>query len=75
MSINHTSFESGYICAVAQILRLHGDVTMAKDVLQGVGPAKVNWNEVAPEDRFVLEKFGLAPPSPTSDATVDASHE
>ena len=52
------TFQDGYICAVAEIIRTHDLPTVAKDVLKGLG--KVDWSKIEPEDRELLQKHGLA---------------
>lgn len=52
-----SSFQDGYICAVANIIRTHDEPTIAKNVLKEFG--KVNWSKVEPEDRALLQKHGL----------------
>lgn len=37
-----SAFMQGYVCAVAEIIRLHDEPTVAKDVLRGIG--NVNWD-------------------------------
>lgn len=55
-----TTFNQGYVCAVANIVKMHGEDTIAKDVLRGAG--NIDWSEIDPYDREILEKVGLAPP-------------
>jgi hypothetical protein len=56
------TFEQGYVCAVAQIVQLHGETTIAKDVLAAAG--KIDWSQVDGYDSEILQKAGLAPPQP-----------
>jgi hypothetical protein len=42
---------------VAEIIRSHGESTIARDVLKCAG--KINWSEIEPFDRDVLQKAGL----------------
>ena len=50
-------FNQGYICAVANILRMHDYPQVAKDVLEGAGV--VDWSEIDEGDKAVLRKAGL----------------
>lgn len=53
------AFVQGYVCAVANLIMLHDEPTIAKDVLNPVTP--VNWKIIDEYDRDVLAKVGLAP--------------
>jgi len=46
-------FERGYVCAVAEIIRTHGEDVVAKDVLRGILP--VNWRNIDEYDREALK--------------------
>jgi hypothetical protein len=54
-----TAFVRGYVCAVANLIMLHDQPTMAKDVLRPMTP--INWKLIDEYDRNVLAKAGLAP--------------
>lgn len=54
-------FTDGYVCAVANIIRTHGETTIAKDVLGGCEPTKRQWCSIEPYDRDLLAEHGLAP--------------
>lgn len=47
----------GYFCAVANILRTHGDDVIAKDAARGGGIPSID--EVCPEDLEILVKHGV----------------
>jgi hypothetical protein len=47
-------FERGYVCAVAEIIRTHGEDVVAKDVLRGVLP--INWKKIDKYDRDALKE-------------------
>lgn len=51
------TFQDGYICAVANIIRTHDQPVIAKDVLKGLG--KVDWSKVEPEDHAIFKEYGL----------------
>jgi hypothetical protein len=55
-----TTFNQGYVCAVANIVKMHGEDSIARDVLRGAG--RIDWSEIDQYDREILEKVGLAPP-------------
>ena len=46
-------FERGYVCAVAEIIRTHGEDVVAKDVLRAVLP--INWTKIDEYDRNALK--------------------
>ncbi len=65
MKLNRRSKESlgfvqGYCCAVAEILRQHGEDVVAKDVFRGIG--KVNRQDIDDYDYQELVKWGLIAP-------------
>lgn len=45
-------FDRGYCCAVANILRTHGDTVIARDVLRANEPG--DWNDVDVSDRDII---------------------
>lgn len=51
------TFEQGYVCAVATMLRQHGETVYARDLLQCIEP--VNWKKIPPCDREIIEQCGL----------------
>ena len=51
------AFTQGYICAVASLVKMHGEDTMAKDLLGGIG--KVDWKNIDEYDRNILREAGL----------------
>lgn len=51
------TFVQGYVCAVAEIIRTHGEPTIARDVLKGVG--KVDWRTIDEFDRETLRRAGI----------------
>jgi hypothetical protein len=52
------TFEQGYVCAVATLLRQHGEETMAKDLLGCIAP---DWASIDAYDKEILSKHGLLP--------------
>lgn len=56
-SKEHCEFERGYICAVAEIIRMHDEPVIAKDVLRGIG--RVDWSLIDEYDRTTLRGAGL----------------
>lgn len=54
-----TQFDHGYICACADIIRTHGEPTIARDVLKGVAPANLDWSKANDLDVKVLFEAGL----------------
>jgi hypothetical protein len=54
------SFEQGYVCAVATLLRQHGASVYAKEMLRCIG--KWDWSRIDPYDLEALEEHGLLPP-------------
>ena len=54
-----SQFTRGYVCAVAEIIRSHGEDIIAGDVLIAAG--LVDWSKIDAADREVLAKAGLAP--------------
>jgi len=52
------TFEQGYICAVATLLRQHGEETIAKDLLCCVAP---DWSTIDDYDKEILQSHGLLP--------------
>lgn len=55
------TFEQGYVCAVATLLRQHGETTIAKDVM-GCMP-NVDWSKIDPFDKEAFAEYGLLPNS------------
>lgn len=51
------AFEAGYVCAVANILNLHGEEVIARDVLRGNTPD--DWRHINREDIETLVEHGL----------------
>lgn len=49
----------GYVCAVANMLNQHGCDTIAKDCLNSIGPATVDWSMINPCDVETLKKYDL----------------
>ena len=45
-------FDRGYVCAVANILRTHGDTVIARDVLRANEPG--DWNNVDIADKDII---------------------
>jgi hypothetical protein len=52
------TFEQGYICAVANLLRAHDQPTMAADLIKGMD---VDWSKIDPYDRDEIKRYGLLP--------------
>jgi len=52
-------FNQGYICAVATLLSLHDEPTIAKDVLNEIN---VDWTKIDEYDKNIISKFGLKKP-------------
>ena len=52
------TFEQGYVCAVATLLRQHGEETMAKDLLGCIAP---DWASIDACDKEILALHGLLP--------------
>jgi hypothetical protein len=52
------TFEQGYVCAVATLLRQHGEETMAKDLLGCIAP---DWASMDAYDKEILALHGLLP--------------
>ena len=52
------TFTQGYVCAVAELVRLFDQPTMAEELLKAVG--KVDWNTIDDFDYRPLHKAGLA---------------
>ena len=50
-------FRDGYFCAVANILRTHGEDVVARDVLRGFGAVDIE--NLNPDDFEVLKQYGL----------------
>lgn len=61
MIVNHQplTFEQGYICAVANLLRDFGDTTMARSLLEGM--PNVDWTKIDPYDLDEIKRHGLLP--------------
>jgi hypothetical protein len=57
-------FDRGYCCAVANILRTHGDTVIARDVLRANEPG--DWNDIDTSDRDIIEKSGLNSNTPNT---------
>ena len=53
------TFEQGYICAVATLLRQHGETVYAKDLLACM--CNVDWSKIDKYDIEALDQFGLYP--------------
>ena len=51
------AFDNGYICAVANLIRMHDEPTMARDMLRANMPS--DWRKIAPEDKKVLREAGF----------------
>ena len=52
-------YEEGYICAVANILRLHDETVIARYVLNQISPNSFNFSEIADKDREIIIKSGI----------------
>jgi hypothetical protein len=52
------AFVQGYVCAVAEIVRLHGQETVARDVLKGLGKG-VDWSGIDECDIETLRDASL----------------
>jgi len=52
-----TDFDRGFICAVACILRLHGERQIAKDVLLNAG--NIDWATISEFDLEPIQAAGL----------------
>lgn len=50
-------FDRGYCCAVANIVRTHGDTVIARDVLRANEPG--DWNDIDASDRDIIEQSGI----------------
>jgi hypothetical protein len=65
------TFEQGYVCAVANLLRDHGAVTEARDLLGGM--PDIDWPTIDPYDRDQIKRHGLFPNTPTRGAKISPS--
>ena len=54
-----TSFERGYICAVANLVKAHDAIVEAKELLNALGP--IDWRQVEPYEHRILRERGLIP--------------
>lgn len=61
MDDSELTFEQGYVCAVATLIRQHGAATMARD-LMGCMP-NVDWSKIDPTDREVMDQHGFIRPA------------
>ena len=52
-------FDRGYVCAVANLISMHGADVMAADVLRA--NVTCNWKNIDAYDRKILRKAGLIP--------------
>jgi hypothetical protein len=52
------TFDQGYICAVATLLRQHGAESMAEELLRCVSP---DWSTIDDYDKEALAEHGLLP--------------
>ena len=66
------TFDQGYVCAVATLLRNHADTTAAKELLACVNP---DWSEIDEYDREIITKFGLCPNVPDQQRGENHSKE
>ena len=55
--MSRLTFEQGYVCAVAELVRTHNQPTIASDVLRALG--KIDWSKIDDFDRKPLEDVGL----------------
>lgn len=60
------TFEQGYICAVANLLRDHGARCYARDLLRSV--PNTDWSAIDPYDRSEIKRHGLLPNPQVTDA-------
>ncbi len=51
------TFEQGYVCAVATLLRMHGSEVEAKELLACMG--SIDWKSIDEYDREIIKKHGL----------------
>lgn len=49
----------GYVCAVAKIVLMHGEDTIAKDVLREGG--RIDWSDIDDYDKDVLREANILP--------------
>jgi hypothetical protein len=54
------TFQQGYVCACANLLNMHGDSTLVRDLVQGYGP--IDWATIDPYDRETLAAY-VTPPN------------
>jgi hypothetical protein len=54
-------WESGYICAVATMLRQHGEAGMAEDALLQIGMRNIDPRKINDFDQEILRQHGLIP--------------
>lgn len=64
------TFEQGYICAVANLIRDHDQPMMAADLIKGMD---VDWSMIDPYDRDEIARHGLLPNDPSSPTAADGS--
>ncbi len=59
-----SEFDKGYVCAVANLLRLHDEPTLARDILKENPPSDYDWwNEIDVSDRtIILQNFDWPEP-------------
>jgi hypothetical protein len=50
-------FDRGYCCAVAEILRTHGESVIAKDVLMANEPN--SWGDIDTQDLEIINQFKI----------------
>lgn len=55
--MDEKSFTQGYICAVANLIRLHDQPGMAEGLLSEIAP--VDWRSIDAYDRKILRDAGL----------------
>jgi len=56
------TFEQGYVLAVAEIVRTHDNIRIARDVLRGIG--EVDWATIDEADIKTLTEAGLVMKAP-----------
>ena len=49
-----SEFDKGYVCAVANLLRLHDEPTLAEELLKENPPSDDDWNEIDESDRKII---------------------
>lgn len=50
-------FTRGFVCAVANLVKMHDEPTIAKDLLRCIG--NVDWKTIDRYDRDILRRAGL----------------